>query len=800
MALQTPVIVNTREAVVLNASNTFSLKLNQVHEGIDHVFYRLFSANTQKLLYTGYTGLSSSSITINTQEAATETLLQVEVLLASSINSQQSPSEASSLEKYILDLSPTVKSGWSNRVIRSILRKAPEVKVYLEGVQGSQTINSIQDSLPAGSAYHFQAFISDDDFDEYSIEINETANFSGEKEDQNISTKVLHQFPTLNSQIDYWFQNDFENSEEKPSNINYTINLKYVTKSGYIGSITKYWKVAYPIQSLDFISTVFAGPIPGRKYSRRDGDGNTYFYYSMATSKYQGYAFNSQTSAREFSNNTNIPMKLTFEFSPNAGNAYLIPFSKNLNNYSFKWNISSSPDTTVNDLDEEDYDGDGKKELFKDYKKNFIILPSKKSIKAQVSLNYTATDKETILSQLLTMFKQLDKGKTNGCSVTISRGGTGNPESINNFSVLQETDVVIAKSSSYDSNKSANNLVPGLSSTVSYSAYWSRDSESDYVSAISYSSALGTNLLRYQYIAPTSLRTGGDAVQKVNLALIRLEYTGEEGVYINRTKIAELSFVGSEIKNQVLYFEDKTVLQGHQYLYIVTESWFNRENSSQGSIDFTYPVTPCTVPDDDGLYIVGQRQTLRVLYDVNISSVKRNIQDTFTQTLGGKYPYVRRNGSMNYNTFSIEGIITYNTEILELPPFSEESSTAASIKYTMPIPTLRYSSFISDYDINTIKDATDKARVEQEYRNRVFNFLTDGKEKLVKSLTEGAMIIRLSDVSISPKAELGRTVYTFSATATEIAEATYENCIKYGLDRNMVELERLSPMWEKEMV
>jgi hypothetical protein len=37
------------------------------------------------------------------------------------------------------------------------------------------------------------------------------------------------------------------------------------------------------------------------------------------------------------------------------------------------------------------------------------------------------------------------------------------------------------------------------------------------------------------------------------------------------------------------------------------------------------------------------------------------------------------------------------------------------------------------------------------------------------------------NVSLSPEDKLGRMLHTFSATAYEIAEPTYENFIKYGI-------------------
>ena len=68
---------------------------------------------------------------------------------------------------------------------------------------------------------------------------------------------------------------------------------------------------------------------------------------------------------------------------------------------------------------------------------------------------------------------------------------------------------------------------------------------------------------------------------------------------------------------------------------------------------------------------------------------------------------------------------------------------------------------------------------EREFRKKVHEFLTDGKPKLFKSPTEGNLIVRLTNVGLSPEQSLSRLIYNFSATATEIDDAEIENYKKY---------------------
>ena len=73
---------------------------------------------------------------------------------------------------------------------------------------------------------------------------------------------------------------------------------------------------------------------------------------------------------------------------------------------------------------------------------------------------------------------------------------------------------------------------------------------------------------------------------------------------------------------------------------------------------------------------------------------------------------------------------------------------------------------------------------EKQYRDKAIEFLMDGKPKLFKSFTEGNMIVALTAVSFTPNKQLDRNIYDFSATVTEIAECTIENCQKYNCYEN----------------
>ena len=62
----------------------------------------------------------------------------------------------------------------------------------------------------------------------------------------------------------------------------------------------------------------------------------------------------------------------------------------------------------------------------------------------------------------------------------------------------------------------------------------------------------------------------------------------------------------------------------------------------------------------------------------------------------------------------------------------------------------------------------------------VLEFLYDDSIKLFKSTTEGNILVKLTDINLTPNQSLGRMVYSFSAIATEVAEYNMDNCKKYN--------------------
>ena len=165
-----------------------------------------------------------------------------------------------------------------------------------------------------------------------------------------------------------------------------------------------------------------------------------------------------------------------------------------------------------------------------------------------------------------------------------------------------------------------------------------------------------------------------------------------------------------------------------------------------------------------------------------MSSFKINFSEGRIDTIGGKYPFITKNGNTEYKTFPVNGLISFNMDDRFL--FGEESEI---YNVKNEITGVNEKNKIKDlytedgFGYNDNKNPWDYDYIyEVFFREKVLSFLHDGKPKLFKSPTEGNIIIRLLDVNLAPQQNLSRKIYSFSSTGYEIDEATMENYLKYN--------------------
>lgn len=248
--------------------------------------------------------------------------------------------------------------------------------------------------------------------------------------------------------------------------------------------------------------------------------------------------------------------------------------------------------------------------------------------------------------------------------------------------------------------------------------------------------------------------------------------------------------------NDELIFTDYTAESGIIYKYGIQKEYSSGVRSNRlesGEVEVNY----------EHSYLLGENKQLKIKFDPKISSFKHTILAAKQDTLGGKYPLILRNGQSYYAEFQIDGLITLHSDenhhfmSLEIDGlyYNDENIISRS-KFTQNVNSIQ--SFArkqrssirgeiggqAELENNLIFDTNttnNNIYIERKFREKAEEFLNNGKPKLFKSPTEGNILVSLMNVSLTPKQELGRMIYSFSATAYEIGENSISNLQKYDI-------------------
>lgn len=229
-------------------------------------------------------------------------------------------------------------------------------------------------------------------------------------------------------------------------------------------------------------------------------------------------------------------------------------------------------------------------------------------------------------------------------------------------------------------------------------------------------------------------------------------------------------------------FEDYTICSLYKYKYyaqyedIVLNQWSKRHESAE------------IYPKFYDMLLMRHNRQIAIRYDGQISSWKPTINRQKIDTLGGRYPKFVENASMNYKTFEISGIISaetdYNRKFLSefddyynnnITNYEEEFGNSYLIRNdTYADKNLDNSQTNLSYEEQLFNQHDSYPHKnwywEREFREELVNWLNDGYPKLYRSMPEGNIPVMIMDVSLTPKTELGRMIYDFSATLYEVGD------------------------------
>ena len=302
---------------------------------------------------------------------------------------------------------------------------------------------------------------------------------------------------------------------------------------------------------------------------------------------------------------------------------------------------------------------------------------------------------------------------------------------------------------------------------------------------------------------------------------------------LKRTNLNEMSWqllarvmvsnLDSEFSINSWNFKDFTIEQGIYYKYSFRE--YNSSNVYTG-----YEESNVVYADFEDMFLcdVNHRQ-VKVRFNPKVSSFKTTRMEQKVDTIGSKYPYFFRNGVVGYKEFPISGLISYKSDNNEMfvnyeedlnilkgsaasrsrtptgkEVWSETTVTAATyepFKYydynyklitaptfglafpqlgeeSVQVYTRSFEFADNNYELmETLDSVGYNLQAERRFKLALLDWLGNGEVKLFKSPTEGNYLVRLLNISLTPEDRLGRMLHTFTCTAYEVADFSYENLL-----------------------
>ena len=221
---------------------------------------------------------------------------------------------------------------------------------------------------------------------------------------------------------------------------------------------------------------------------------------------------------------------------------------------------------------------------------------------------------------------------------------------------------------------------------------------------------------------------------------------------------------------QGIIFKDFTIEQGKTYKYGIAQFndaglYSNRKLSQEIYSDF-----------EDSFLFDGKRQ-LKIRFNPQVASFKTDILEQKTDTIGSKYPFVFRNGRVNYKEFPISGLVSYQMDEEQLFMTDKEMLLLTDNQNREDSP----SKFIDTIRTRTTDLSAYNFMAEREFKLRVLDWINNGKIKLFRSPGEGNYLVRLMGTTMSPNNTVSRLIHTFNSQAYEMAECNYKNLLAHGI-------------------
>ena len=228
---------------------------------------------------------------------------------------------------------------------------------------------------------------------------------------------------------------------------------------------------------------------------------------------------------------------------------------------------------------------------------------------------------------------------------------------------------------------------------------------------------------------------------------------------------------------------DGTIQSGVWYKYCA------QKRNSRGHRGVIIELKDPIMMDFEDIYISAEGLQLNVNLNPEISQYSHNVIESRNDTIGSKYPFIKRNGNVDYRVFSLSGIVSAfmsNEQYPQMYIFDDGVIKKDSVQQNLMKASRSdlYGDYLSLYDNynseNHINYHNDYI-YEHDFRQKVIEFLYKHNVKLYRSATEGNILVKLMDISFTPDRTTSRLFYNFSCTAVEVDKCSVKNCDKYNI-------------------
>ena len=260
----------------------------------------------------------------------------------------------------------------------------------------------------------------------------------------------------------------------------------------------------------------------------------------------------------------------------------------------------------------------------------------------------------------------------------------------------------------------------------------------------------------------------GDGLDKLYSGSFILLRSSSEDNYDSWYELTKFQLAQWNAQDVKQICRDYTIQQGVSYIYAIQAYnsvglFSDRMTNEEGAV---------TCDFEDAFLYDGERQ-LKIRFNPKVSTFKSTVLETKIDTLGGQYPFIFRNGDVNYKEFAVSGLLSL---------VGDENN---EFKTNIPAG---FAQAAREETPSLWKNSTDQPHwltgenyyKEREFKIQALEWLNNGQPKLFKSSAEGNFIVRLMNVTLTPMDMLGRMLHTFNANAYEIAECSFDNLHDYG--------------------